>query len=552
MTYRTIRCVAFSGLLFITGCAGPTGPQPAPADPDQIKKAFAFERSASAEYAKNKDGGDFYVSLRVQNLRPIAPDKCLDKSFVAWVRKFFYQDAKRIALVLKVKGPDDIESDVRTVPLFETSQDEKTSSCLTDIQTERDITNKYVADRAKPFDIAATIETDSDPAVSGAQTTLAAANTILSYVAGSASLTKVVAGSALADAAHKVDDSLRDNFKHKSRQRVQFSLSPWPQGTGNDWSNHNDRAVFSVGDLSSTATGIVSDNTGQPNVAISLNYDISLFGGGPGHYFSADRILAQRVATANQADLNSILKNGIGGFTSNQGKAITTAEAITSFCSELRSGLTKYFTDDDALAARYAVLKMSTTYMVSETLQRAPGCFEETDAARLLQLNAAYTMPDLARTDRTNRQAFVDTRVRRVAKALAARTRDALAATTDTPDAFTVDVSMVRKSMPVRSDGKPWDTAKGNDAFDMLISAGRLRLGCAVAIPNQNLAIIPAVVLIDRTHKPVGALLEFGSGVPDGGTEAKTDLRSITLLPLGVVQRLYALPPWTEDTCQLL
>src|ERR1035438_4671364 len=87
---RTVSLIiSLAGYMLCLPQAG-AGDTQSPNDSKQLVDAFLLSSSSQSQYAKDLDERTFYVQLHVTNLRPDLKDtKCVDTSFISWVRKFF-------------------------------------------------------------------------------------------------------------------------------------------------------------------------------------------------------------------------------------------------------------------------------------------------------------------------------------------------------------------------------------------------------------------------------------------------------------------------------
>lgn len=362
-------------LVALTACTLLSFPQSSVAQTDtkQLVAAFKLDSSSQSSYVKSLDEATFYYQLNIQNLRQdLDGQKCVDKSFMSWIRKFFKKEAKTILLTASVTMPDTTK---QQIPLFQISMDEQSSppQCLTKILTSEPLTPFYVGRKAN-FLLEVTAKTQENATINVASTTVSAASDLLSLTGGSAWLMKNVATSqnAIANAVNKIDTSLSNNWSGTAQTNYQFALSPWP--SDGDWSNHKDLAEFAAGSLVATSGGIRVDPSLLPTLNIGLQYRTSLFGDGPGHYLSEPQILSSHLASNAGDTLENILKIGVGGFTTDQALSISDAKALSKFCRSMEKTFSNFLSKDDELAARHAVLVEDTAYYQSAVLHGADGC----------------------------------------------------------------------------------------------------------------------------------------------------------------------------------
>lgn len=568
----------------LTGCGGQqsaragqqgndSGRPATTGDPTLVtKQSFTEGTSAQSEYAKTKAEGSFYIALKSTNLRPdIKPDDCIDDGFFSLIRKVFNKDAKAITIVANVQGPGDAKP--ANIPLFEVSKDEAASppSCVTDIK-DITITPYYVATRIPPIKVDASILTKSTPTTSIAQTIVSVASDAIGFTGGSAWLTKTVNAAATATAAGKVDAAIQANWTKSDQKDYQFEIGPWPNN--DDWAHRADQTTFSTGGLISSWTGISVDNSAPvPAVKIAPIYLQSVFGGGEGKYQSYDQILNKQLATSQSGTLQSILLNGISGFTTNNAVSIKDVDAMQQFCRQMRNLFANFLTADDALAARFAVLKSDTSYFEVQALQGADMCIDRSagEDSRLPKLNSTFVVPDTGRVMMDTRKEFVDHRISAIAKVLnydpnsvdQANLKTALQSLLSDPSKFSLKVA--GDSVPVfppNGDGKPLG-GTGDIAVAQLLAAGAFRIGRGSQIPNQSISNIVGVALNKKTGKSSAILVNFANGDPAVGDDSKAEVvkvNSISFMPVDFVASLTSLDkpadnqrPWPDpDSCQIL
>lgn len=526
-------------------------------DSKALTRAFQLDKSSQADFAKTHDAATFYMQLQVTNLRPdLVNQKCVDSGFFTWFRKIIKQDAKTITLVATITEPD---KNVHQIPLFQISKDETSNParCLTDVVTNEAITPIYVANRNSDFRLDVQVKVQQAAAITVASTTVKAAAGFLSMTGGSAYLLQQTSSNAVANATRNIDQSLSGNWSSTNQETYHFAVNPW--APNNDWNNHRDQATFGVGSLIASAGGIKFDPMLLPTVSISPLYSLSVFGGGPGNYGDEDRILATHLALQDGSPLGDIFKLGVAGFTTDNALNIQDAAAMAQFCGQMRTNFPNFLTDNDALAARHAVLLRRTNFYNFSALRRSSltsNCETLTDVAKLKTLSAAFDMPpDLGRLDDDNRNAIVKSRGdSMLSPAFASANKDKLTALLANPEKFTLLVSSDAQGLfppPPAPDKKPWGGVTGTAAVDQLVKAGGLRTGCWQAMPTQNLRNLVGMVL-SKTGINSAVLVAFDadysvtSDTPDKGKVTK-----VSFQPVESVQALANLTKWPDDACPL-
>jgi hypothetical protein len=525
-------------------------------DTRQVIKAFEQASSAQSQYGKGKGGNTFYMALEVTSNRPdIRQDKCVDAGFFAWIRKFFTAQAAQITLTASITGPGETPGDAKTVPLFQISHDEKTSppSCFTELIPNRIITQYYLADALHPFRVDAEIRTQRAANVSGGQSLLSEASESLSFTGYNGTLANLSAAQLITGAAKRLDSSLATNWSQTRQEKYHFDISAWPDN--GDWDHHVDQARFAVANLIATSTGIHVQATLIPALTIRPSFRLSMFGDGPGAYDLPDRVMVQKLVSANMGDLSSILRNGIKGFTTDQAMSISEPSAMESFCKQMRGLFPVFLTDDDALAARYAVLKSTTNFMRVAKLQQSTNCIEPDEVKRLFLLSSAYVVDDLNRIAGGDRSGFVSHRISALARPLSVGSKEDLLQVIDDVAKFRVDVSAEARSIfPARKDGKAWGGIVGQSAVDQLVEAGGFRLGCGHAATGQILRNIAAVAMDKRTNKSAAVFIEFANPDPDPSADPaqeKPKIKRLSFYLVSQLQDVLTLPGWPDESCPL-
>ncbi len=525
-------------------------------DSKQLTSAFSLTSSAQSAYAQNLDEATFYYRLNIQNERQdLTGQKCVDKSFMSWVRKFFKSDAKSISISAAITMPDTTK---QQVPLFQISMDEKSSppQCLTTVLTSEPLTPFFVARQGGIFALDVTSKTQQTVTISAASTTVSAASDLLSLTGGSAWLMKNVATtqSAVANAVNKIDTSLSNNWSSTAQTDYNFSLSPWP--SNNDWAHHQDQANFAAGSLVAAASGIGVNSELLPTLSIGLEYRTSLFGNGAGHYLPEEQILSSHLASSAGDTLGNIFKLGVGGFTTDQALSITDAATMTRFCRSMQQTLANFLTIDDELAARHAVLREDTNYFGSAILYGADGCESESDVERLKKLSNSFSFPgDLARVNATVRSNFVSQRGALVTKALLAGSSDAINAIVADPSKVILSASPDTYDLFPNVPQNQSPNGTGTSAIATLSGAGSFRSGCWSALPTQNLRNMVGAVLNKKTGNSSGLLIEFDSDFPGPNSDPSTDkpkVTKLTFLPVATIQAIGTIPNWPDPSCPLL
>jgi len=518
-----------------------------------LQQSFARSTSNQSIFAQNLDEKSFYMALSVTDENAGRPnDKCVDSSFIAWIRKYFDQQAGSVTLSTQITGPSD--TNPIPVPLFQISKDEATSNCLTQVLNQT-ITPYYLVDRAHPFKIQGTIRTQKKANVAIGQSILSIAKDLLSFSSANAGLTKLVANAAFTSAADTLDKSLSVNWSPTDQQEYGFEISPWP--SDGNWATHKDQAEFRVAGLIATSMGVNTTPADEPAIILKPVYQTSMLGSGRGHYLAAYQIMDQKLVTADGGTLDTILKTGIQGFTTDNALSITDPTQLDRFCNTMHTLFDQFLTEDDTLAAMYAVLKTRTQFMELATLRNAPNCLDAGVTTRLATLNASFTIDDLSRIQTSNRSKHVGYRTTQIAKVLSALTQVNLVGLLDNPDTFRLYVdSALQNALP--APGGMSGAYTGQKAIDALVQLGRFRIACGQASPQQSIATIAMMGLNKTTNQSVGMVVTTSNGDPPSNEDVQAPptevvkVSSVSFYPVATIQNLMAgLSSWPDATCPL-
>ncbi len=472
----------------------------AAAETDQLKNAFKTTRTEMAEYAKDKGPQSFYVRLRsVAKWQLPSETTCVDKSFGAWIRKWFHKDSASTALVAKIRAPG--ESQPHSIPLFETTVKENPGDCQSRI-VNRPITPFYLVDPGQGFDVNVSMKWSEDANVTGTSSIINVANEILGLTGGSGKLVSMVAADSVANAAAKIDQSIAEHWKQTSQNDYEGQVSPYPKA-GLTWSNHKDGLSFGAAQIVAEWSGVGVAEDKIPAVDIVPEYLPSYFSVN-NKYMNTARILSKPIGIEEEHSLRNLLRVGLGGINTVAARQITTTQAMRQFCSDLRQLLSGFLTQTDELVSRYAILSLETTYMVSAELQ-CEQCFSKNDKIKLSELNPEFVVPNISeRETEEARDAEVQARMLPITRALRHQDREAFEKLIADPETFTVQV-INSGDFPIREDTEWGGT--GEVAINQLMSLG-IRSGCYEAPSGQSLEAILMVALLPNFNS-TGALARF-------------------------------------------
>lgn len=467
---------------------------------DQFERAFQNIRTDVAEYAKDKGPQSFYVRLRsVAQWEPKSETVCVDKSFAAWVRKWFHKDSASNALVAKVRAPG--ESQVASIPLFETTVSENPGNCTSRI-VNRPITPFYLVDPGQGFDVNVSMKWSEDSNVTGTVSLVKAANDLLNLTGGSAKLISLVAADIVAKGAAKVDQSIAEHWKQSNQNDYEGQISPYPL-QGIDWPEHKDGLSFKAAQVVAEWSGVRVEKELVPAVDITPEYLHSYFSINDS-YMNTARILAKPIGIEDEHSLRNLLRVGLGGLNTVAARQITTTPAMRQFCTDLRQLLSSFLTETDELVSRFAILSLETTYMDSAEL-RNDQCLSPSEITKLYELDPDFAVPNIAtRETDAARDEVVQDRMLPITRALRQQNRDSFKSLLSNPETFTMQV-INNDVFPSREEGD-WGGI-GDEAIKQLMSLP-MRSGCYEAPSGQSLAAILMVALLPNSNS-TGVIARF-------------------------------------------
>ncbi len=467
---------------------------------DQFKRAFQEIRTDVAEYPKDKGPQSFYVRLRsVAKWEAKSEAVCVDKSFSAWVRKWFHEDSASTALVARVRAPG--ESQFESIPLFETTVSENPGTCTSHV-VNRPITPFYIVDPGQSFEVNVSMKWSEDSNVTGAASLVEAANDILGLTGGSAKLISMVAADSVAKGAAKVDESIAKHWKQSNQNDNDGQISPYPPRSI-AWSDHRDGLSFKAAQVVAEWSGVKVAKDRVPAVDIIPEYLDSYFSIN-GSYMNTARILAKPIGIEDEQSLRNLLRVGLGGLNTVAARQISTAHAMRQFCTDLRQLLSSFLTENDELVSRYAILALETTYMDSAEL-RNDQCLSSNEVKKLAELDPDFSVPQIDnRETRESRDRAVQERMLPITRALRQQNRDAFNSLLSDPETFTLHV-INSDVFPTREKGE-WGGI-GEAGIEQLMSLP-MRSGCYEAPSEQSLNAILMIALLPNSNS-TGVLARF-------------------------------------------
>jgi hypothetical protein len=533
------------GLAACTTTTAPlTPPPPAPpsaaAVPPTVAQAFQRLPGPAPQFAKSLSPHHFYMALEVKDLTPHAPTTCSDTSVLSWLRKIVKKDAVNVALTASVTDP---AGDMPTsIPIYSASKDETASpaACATNI-LDKLITPYYLTDAAHPFQVTVSVKAANTTNVTASAEAVTVASTVLTYTGANGNLIKELGGAPITAITSAIDGSLSKNYSATSTDSYSFSIDAYPDSAGavpqqSDWDAHKDAAEFGAPALQTSAWGVQIGADDRPTVLIYPTYLASMFGNGTaGQYPAPEDLMAQTLLPAGQGSLHDLLALGTSGVSTATSQSISDPTQMDGFCRSTRQLFAKFLTDDDLLAAQYAVLKFDTNYFTVAALRAAPNCLSDPDRARLLVLSPGYTLPVITPAIAANRDGLVLARTTAVAHALLnAGAPGALTAVISDPSHFQLVVTPeLANAFPTPTEGKTWGGI-GDDAVAQLSQLGILRVGCGVVTTNQTAKVIAGIALMRTNGIAVAIMMTFTNDDPAVGAAdaAAPALASVKFYPL--------------------
>jgi hypothetical protein len=196
--------------------------------------------------------------------------------------------------------------------------------------------------------------------------------------------------------SNQIDTEISNHWSNSNDLKVSVTLD-----SGANGSAVQDRITFKMPPINVAASGVSMGNDWLPGGTIYLRYTSEKFKSG-GRWEDSDSILVAPIvpseAPGAQTTLYKIALNGdaAGGFKLANLNSATTEASLATACQNLRLFLSSFLIPDDALAARYAILKGSP-YDLQPNLRDSSGCFDPGQTENLAAMNARYVFPDRSR-----------------------------------------------------------------------------------------------------------------------------------------------------------
>ncbi len=514
-------------------------PPEKPAEPKtQAERKRPFEdsfqrvRTKTPEFVKNKKTPQsYYVRLRSEALRVPSEHECVDDSVLSLLRQFFVgQEAGEVALIAKVRAPGG--SLTISSPLYVSTINEDQGRCRTYV-VNRSITPYSIVGPNESFDLDMSIRWAKKADMYLAKSLMNAVRILSPLTDANTNILSAIAPEIVGKATSAIDDSLSQHETVESLHDISLAIKTYPRD-GN-WSDYKGGIEFNAASLIATPLGVEVKPENVPSVRISPEYLESFFALN-GKYMNSDRILAHRLGSTEDHTLKSFLSEEIDGVRIADAMRIENSDALANLCVNLPSVLAGYFTDDDALAVRFAVLRFYTEYLNLRALRR-PSCLNESEKDRLLQMNATFIVLDLTRRTEQDRKQRVESLMHPITTALRRQERDEFVSLLEDVNSFSLHISD-QQAFPEQ---EKWSShLSGESAVDQLMSTV-IRSGCYEASPQQNLNTI-AMVSLPNGGNSTGTLAVFND---------RDKLQELSFVPTDRVRKWFD-PEFAGENCALL
>ena len=499
---------------------------PVPRAPS-FKAAFEPMQSNSP---RDRRGRPFesYVRLQSTILDAIEPDKCVDDSLLSWLRKTILgKHMGMVALIATVRGPRQNHS--AAYPLFVSTVTEKTSECVREF-TEGPITPFYLVRPRESFKLTMSVRWAEERTSGAIARLMKAASNLLNLVGANGSWLSLIEPKEVAVAARAVDESLSKHWTRTSATLYNTLIDAHRED--GVW---KDGVVFRAPLMRSTARGITVDHNKTVSVKVDIEYVDSFFAS-KGEYPGTEYLLDTQIAPGTGVTLSDILFKERSGSMSGDAELIDEPAELDRLCRNMIPNLAKYFTRDDALAARFTFLKWHTKYEYLISL-RETNCLTDADRRRLVEMNQIFSFANLERQVQDERDEAVEDRMQPISKALRRGDRGAFHSQLESARTFLlfatgVDVSQEQNMLD--------SELSGYRAIDHFLSA-KIRSGCYMASPDQNLDVV-AMVIRAGDNEPTAMYALFND-------EGK--LRKLTEVEIALVREEFA-EGFAGEKCRLL
>jgi hypothetical protein len=523
------------GLIVAIALSGCASTQP---DPASRPASITLGDLISTGSTNNRPSGSYYVALTASpdNGVRIQDQQCIDKSFWSFARRYIGINKSAAAMLTAKITPINDPAQAITVPIFLTSANEVSSSGVgSDCQTKfwaRPITFTFNSNLNPAFNVDLEFHLTDSLNSTAIKNLVNDAQALMTLV-GTASGTPAAFAAKLADPqitalASRIDAQIQNNWTSTSDLQITKQLA-----SGGNNNASVDLITFKMPTINSEVGG-PSLGTWDAGGTISLIYSKEKFKSS-GMWVDRDTVLIMpivpSVAPGSQTTLDKIVLNGdvTNGFDKLSLINASNNESLSNACSHLKRFLSGFLIPDDALVARYALLKESS-YDKNPNLREQSGCLTDDEQALLITMRKDFTFSEQPREDRDN--SAINNKMKPILSALLSRNPTLIGTIIGDPDGKFYVVLGKEKT----------DYLVGKDAVAKL-SDVQMKLVCYQARSDHDLSSIAAVAIFGG-HK-TGAIVSF---------DGQDKLSSITLMPpenvadsLGVDRQLWLDPK--KDSC---
>lgn len=340
--------------------------------------------------------GDYYVTVAAEpdGDAHIPDAKCADRSLWSFARQFIGITSSAGAALTATITPSSEPAQTITIPIFVTSAAEvdanhKGSNCETKFWS-RPITFTFNSNMNPSFDINLKFLFKNQVDVSALKNILTESASLMTALAGASSTPASLAASLTSEhilnMATKVDAAMSNTLSSNSSLEIMKQLN----------TVSGDKITFRMPKITTSHSG-VKLNEWDVGGAIYLTYSREKFKTGK-KWNAPEAIMRLPICPSTtpgaQTDLQRILINGdaTGGFTLRDITAASDPASLSERCNQLKQFLARILIPDDALAARFAVLKMSNYEKMPE-LRADSGCFDDTELVTLRKMETTTGAP---------------------------------------------------------------------------------------------------------------------------------------------------------------
>jgi hypothetical protein len=442
--------------------------------------------------------GYFYMTVAAapDASTPVLPTTCVEQSFWTFVKRFFGATPPSAAAILTVKiTPSTAAGSAITVPIFSTvanslSKQGVGSNCQTDF-VARPITFTFNSNQSPTFTVDMAFHLANNTTSTLVTSVISQASSLMKLMtAGSATPAALVtlADPSIKSLASNIDNAVSSNWTNSTDLNFSTDISAPSAGTqAVDLITFKMPAIVPSRGGASVGSGWIAGGT------IFLKYSGEKFRIN-GQWQDYSTVLTTTIvpsASPNaQTTLYSIVLNGTAtnGFKLGSLNSSSTKDSLDNACEDLKRFLATFLIPDDALVARFSVLKGSP-YEKLPSLRANSSCFDKTELTSLVGLNPAYAFSQQPRDDKAIRDAKVKKKMTPIQTALASQNPAVLAQSIQSPPTnFYIALSQ-----------KAADYYHGQPAIDKL-SQTPIALTCFQARPGNDLSTIAALAMYNGTQ----------------------------------------------------